>query len=59
MKLVIYCCDEHDHSVGELNGETVWQTDYDYELVLRVAEHLKWEVETITLSYEEFSARFS
>lgn len=56
---MIYNCDSHDHSVGYLDGEQIWSTDYDYELVLRVANHLGWEIETKTLSSAEFSNEFS
>lgn len=64
-KLKIYSCDEHDHTVVEIDpphpehGKEVCSNDYSVENLYRLADHLGWEVENIKLSDEEFSDRFA
>jgi hypothetical protein len=58
MKLVIYRTNAHDHTVGELDGEEIFGNDYGIENVIRLARALEIEVETVTLSREEFELKF-
>lgn len=59
MKLTIYDCDSHDHCVGFLDDEEVFSNDYCVENVLRLADHLGWEVKIITLNSDEFEEKFA
>lgn len=58
-KLKIYSCDEHDHTVVEIDGKEVCSNDYSVENLYRLADHLGWEVESVSLSGDEFSERFA
>ena len=59
MKLTVYRCDAHDHVVVHLDGKEVISNDYGMENVYRIAKHLGWEVERITLNDLEFEERFA
>ena len=58
-KLLVYRTNNHDHCVAYLNGEEIISNDYSMENVYRLAKHLKWEVEIVSLSGDEFEKRFA
>ena len=59
MKLTIYQTDDHDHRAVFIDNKLVYCHDYNTEGVLRVARHLKWEVEIINLTGEQFELKFA
>jgi hypothetical protein len=59
MKLKIFSCSEHDHTVTYLDDQLVTSNDYSIENVLRFAEHLGWELEEVELPPAEFEAKFA
>lgn len=59
MNLTIYRTDAHDHVVAELDGTEIFSNDYCYENVLRVASHLGWKVNIVSLTRDDFEQRFA
>lgn len=59
MKMKIVRTDAHDHTIVYLDDELVISNDYGVENLYRVAEHLGWEVERVTLDENEFERLYS
>lgn len=59
MTLKIVRCDNHDSVAVYVNDVLVYQYDYPAEGIIKVAEHLGWNIVQETISGDEFERRYA